>query len=277
MAKWLDMMKLLTILVVCAACRGSMGPDPLDGSISDLAEEDTRASEDTDSARADAWTALDGGGPTDGTTPLPPDAITDHPLGEVIVCSDSDTTVPPSAFQCRCIAREGWDAGVCVGSGAAIVNRCLLHGWLILDPTGYPSSASYCASLATCLELERRYQANPSIEAPRCIYQDGTPIRTGRVGRATCPAGSEGILCGLGCAPCPVPHNHCWGSSELDPLGFCVEDSMPCTAEIPCPEGWRCVYPRNLDVVGRRAAGYCTESRCAEIEALAPHRFRCGS
>jgi len=273
------MMKLLlSLLVVCVACRGGMNADFPDSAVSDLAERDADASGDADDPGGDAGGSLDGGASSDAATPLPPDAVTDHPLGEVIACSTSHIPDPSSPIRCDCIAREGWDAGVCVGGrGAAILNRCLLHGWLILDPTGYPSNASHCASLATCLELERRYQASQNIEAPRCIYQDGTPIRTGRVGRATCPAGSEGVLCGLGCAPCPAPHNHCWGSSELDPLGFCVEDSMPCTEEIPCPDGWHCVFPRNLDVVGRPAAGYCTESRCAEIEALAPRRFRCGS
>ncbi len=135
------------------------------------------------------------------------------------------------------------------------------------------ADGDFCRALAA---LDLRTPAYPRNAA--CVYGDGTLFRAGVVGSASCPAGSDGLLCGVGCERCPLTHGLCWGMSEANPLGACLRvqetTNSSCTSAAQCSAGDGCLLI--LDAARGPTASVCVEAeRCARVASLAVERFAC--
>jgi hypothetical protein len=203
-------------------------------------------------------------------------SVLDTGLGSIL-CDQSRPQRRPTDPDCTCVDDAEGRRGVCVAAATCISGGCQ-GGWCVATPQelGGGFSSRQCGSGPACAELARRYLANPGPSRVACFFQDGTLVTTGVVPVANCPAGSEGTLCGPGCAPCAGAFNECWGSSEQFPLGFCHDGTQYCSDLTSCPGTFQCLRPRNLAASGVAAPGQCVApDRCAAIAAMAPDRFRC--
>jgi hypothetical protein len=142
-------------------------------------------------------------------------------------------------------------------------------------------SCAPCVPIDYCLALRRHAADRTERYEVVCLYSDGTRVDSGIVPPASCPAGSEGLLCGPGCAPCRGP-DACFGWSESNPLGACIEHRDPdtameaCEPARPCSRGNACLRPTNLSEDGGAAPGFCVPlARCQAVASAAPTRFHC--
>ena len=199
-------------------------------------------------------------------------------LGDTQTCMRSSPPNDRGVVECSCLGASSNTTGFCArGLFCSETSACqqgICAGQVSL--IGRSLDGTGCAELGVCRELARRLEAFPSNDPVVCIYSDGSIVRTGVVPEVVCPPSSEGVLCAPGCASCAEGLEHCWGSSENNPLGFCHIETMGCSDTIRCPPGYQCLRPRNLNAQGVPASGVCESvMKCRQVAGLAPDRFRC--
>ena len=251
-----------------------------------------------DDAQATGWDAGDGDAPTDRAIAVDalntPDTGDRRPDGSTASAyATCDTPDYPDVGwdrgTCACLGASDGIPGICrnpFALGACRRGLCLdgaasnIEGLSCLSLDQDRRLDAECESRAFCLAL-RDLHARPPRTAHRaeCRYSDGTSFETGEVRAANCPIASVGILCGRGCAPCGMGAGVCWGFSEQNPLGACMQvsnDLPTCQTASDCPKGTGCLRPRNLDSLNRPAQGLCQPGqRCERVSTIAPGRFVC--
>lgn len=175
--------------------------------------------------------------------------------------------------------------GVCVTPPASdLSNLCYVGtctGDRVCVVQDFPTlSSGVCESPGVCAAIRERMIRPPAYPGVvECRYSDGTPFESGAVSAATCPSSLAGVLCGQGCPPCGGQFSICWATSERFPTGACVEPAPNCVSAGDCQmlkPDYGCLLPRNLDGIGRPAAGVCTPAdRCNAIGQALPTHFRC--
>jgi hypothetical protein len=277
------------VMVQCSSLRGSTEGDSSsrvdvasdDGSDSEAPSQDLSTDAAVDSDDSENFDA------TDGALFFPDRTNSDV---DFMRAGQSCFSSEPDAG-CECEGARADVPGVCValrGSGCFFQSCRLETGLYCLVREGrslYSSAGLGCTSATVCEALRRRQIRPPEFESfVECRYSDDTAYQTGEIGRATCPVGSERILCGTGCLSCQRGDDLCWARSERFPTGYCIDDEggacrnrSDCAASKPSPEDpFVCILPTNITGGGQLPWGVCTQrSRCRRASLLLPGRFRC--
>lgn len=186
--------------------------------------------------------------------------------------------LPERPGVCRTGLLEPFELGFC-SRGSCFETHPNAPSWcVVLDLargfTGECAREEFCRAAA---ELSLRPPQYP--RAAGCYYADGTPFATGRIVPQSCPSGEGNLFCAPGCGLCA--QRACWGSSEENPLGYCVDhtslrEDYPCHETRACRAGHSCLRPNNLNTVGQYSSGLCVPTaRCTLAAERSEGRFRC--